>query len=107
MKITGTQILALGVVTIGGVVVFRSFDAASRAAGRVADAVNPLNNMNVFSETFNDTIGAVVDDDDFSIGSALFDLVQRIKGIPPFDPNAKITPPAAFFDANQQESVAL
>ena len=91
MKLSPFQILALGGVAIAGFLVFR----AVRAGGKVLDAINPLSNMNVVSEGFNELTGA--SDRGSSLGSDIFDFVQGLRGIPEFDPNALRTLPPTVF----------
>lgn len=59
-------------------------------AGAALQAVNPLNNENVIAGALDDVTGA--SDRGSSLGSDIFDFFNRIRGIPPFDPNAA-TPP--------------
>ena len=97
MKLSPLQILALGGVAIAGFLVF----GAVRAGARVRDAINPFNNMNVISEGFNELTGA--SDRGSSLGSDIFDFVQRLRGVPEFDPNALRTlPPTVFAPQDEQ-----
>lgn len=85
MKISPGQIIAIGGVGIVGFLVFR----AVRAGGNFFAAINPLSNTNVISEGVNELTGAT--DRGSSLGSDIFDFIQRLRGIPEFDPNAPIT----------------
>lgn len=87
MKITATQILAIGAVGIAGVVVWRAFDTlddAVDAVGDAVDAVNPVNNDNVIARGYDYLIGAPGRGS--SLGSDFFDFVERLRGRAPFDP---------------------
>lgn len=84
MKLTGGQIFGLGAVTIVGVLVFR----AVRTGATVIEAINPASDQNIVNRGFNELTGA--SDRGSSLGSDLFDFVQRLRGIPEFDPNAPV-----------------
>lgn len=83
-KITPGQIVAIGAVGIVSVLVFR----AVRAGATVLQAINPASDQNIVNRGFNELTGAT--DRGSSLGSDLFDFIQRLRGIPPFDPNAPI-----------------
>ena len=85
MKLSPGQILALGGVAIAGFLVFR----AVRAGATVLQAINPVSDQNIFNRGFNELTGAT--DRGSSLGSDIFDFVNRLRGIPEFDPNAPIT----------------
>lgn len=82
MKLTGSQIVGLGVVAFGVYAVYK----ATKTASAVVDAVNPASGDNIINRGFNEVIGAT--DRGSSLGSDIFDLVQRLRGIKPYDPNA-------------------
>lgn len=82
MKISPGQILAVGGVGIAGFLVFK----ALRTGGKVLDAINPASDQNLVNRGFNELTGA--SDRGSSLGSDLFDFVQRLRGVEPFDPNA-------------------
>lgn len=86
MKITGGQILAVGAVGIAGFIVVRiagGIGKAVEAVGDAAQAVNPVENRNVFSEGFNEVVGAK--DRGTSLGSLIFDFFNDEP-----DPTARI-----------------
>lgn len=93
MNVSATQILAIGAVGLAGAVLYYGPGKIKAAAGKVGEAVNPLDRDNLVNRAVNN-VGDVLDDADdnnsFSVGSALYDLVQRIRGIPPYDPNAPV-----------------
>jgi len=84
MRLSPLQILALGGVAIAGFLVFR----AVRAGATVRDSINPFSDQNIFNVGFNELTGAT--DRGSSLGSDIFDFVNRLRGIPPFDPNAPV-----------------
>lgn len=79
MKLSATQILALGAVGLGAVVVYQGAQTAAAAAA----AVNPANRDNIFNRGFNATLEAVgVIEPGGSFGSWLYDVFHR-----EYDPN--------------------
>ena len=97
MKLTPGQILALGGVAVVGFLAFRFVRAAGRAVQAAGAAVrgavdlaDPTSSGNVFARVNDGLTRLATGDPGTSFGSNLFDLVQRIRGIPPFDPNAPV-----------------
>ena len=82
----------------------RAAAAVGDTASAVGNAVNPTNNDNIFARGVNaigDSLDDAEDNNSFSLGGSIFDLVQRFRGIPEFDPNAptsdhdSIAPPSS------------
>ncbi len=92
---TAAQLVLLGGVGIAVFFLVKRFGAQiGQAVGDAAQAINPINADNVFARGA-DAVTSTLADTDTSIGSLLFDWVQRLKGQGPFDPNA---PNASAFD---------
>lgn len=88
MNLSATQILALGAVAIAGTVVY----VGSRKVAAAANAVNPVNNDNIFKRGFDAVLQKTgIIDDDSSLGSSLFDLLNP--GAAAYDPNEPIRGP--------------
>jgi hypothetical protein len=75
----GAVAVGLGVI-VGGFLLWRASQVAARvagtavdAAGAAAQAVNPLNNENVFASGVNAVGGAVTGTDDWSLGVAIWE----------------------------------
>jgi len=80
--------LIVGGSVVGVVLVLRFVaKEAGGAVGRVFDAINPVNNDNVVSQLANGFTEIVTGEEGTSVGSALFDFIERLKGNEPFDPN--------------------
>lgn len=85
MKLSATQILALGAVGVVGVAVW----AGARNAAEVAQAVNPVNPDNIVNRGFNAVLERTgVIDPGGSFGSWLYDRFN-----PSYDPNKPVRGP--------------
>jgi hypothetical protein len=73
MKLSASQILALGAVGIAGAVVY----FGARKVGEVARAVNPASSDNIVYRGVNALGGAVTGDRNFSFGSWVYDVFHR------------------------------
>lgn len=89
---------AMNIALIGGAGV-AAFFLLKRFGGQAANAVNPLNNDNVFARG-SDAVVSELAGTDTSIGSLLFDFIDRLSGNAPYDPNA----PAADIPSNVPEN---
>lgn len=102
---TKTAMIVAGVLA-GGLVLYvlarKAGGAAGEAAGRVADAVSPVNPDNVFAGTVNaigDALDNAENDNSFSLGGWIYDLTHR-----EYDPNAmQRSDDRAFFALNSEE----
>jgi len=67
---------------VGGIIAVGALWYLKKKAGDVADAVNPLNNDNVFYTGYNSVGQVVYDDPHWSLGGYIYDLFT-----PEYDPN--------------------
>lgn len=71
MKLTNSQLLMLIGAGVLGVWYLK------KSAGDALNAVNPTNNDNIFYSGVNSVGGALSDDDNFSLGSWVYDVFNK------------------------------
>lgn len=72
----GVAVAALAIYFIAK----KSAGAAGDAFGKFGEAINPINRENVFYTSVNAVGGAVTGDQDFSLGSRIYDAVDTVSG---------------------------
>jgi len=76
--VNNTQFFIIaGVLGVGGYLLYKKgLDVLPETVSQVSNAVNPLNDQNVFAEAVNDAGSILTQDENFSLGGWFYDVVH-------------------------------